>query len=387
MPKTRVLLAVLALAGGSALTIATPASAADAGYVALGDSYSSGVGTGSFLNDGTDCQRSVYSYPSLIAAASGLALNLRACSGARVADVAAGQLDALNTDTRYVSLSVGGNDAGFADVLTECAKPGWMSDCNAAIDGSQAVITGALPGRLADLYGQIRARAPQATVVVVGYPHIFNGEDCNAGTWFSPTEESRLNGTADMLDGTIATTAGAAGFAVVDPTSSFLGHAVCDSPEWLNGLSWPITESYHPNRAGHSASYLPLVAPELTGDVVTADEKVMAGAAASAGALAAQQRRYTDRDAGIQPERFVVPDLDSPAARAAAAKAGVDLASRVSIDTVDAAFSVAQAKAAGVLGELKQAAGTVAQRAVATGARAGETVRSWGRRAWSVFGG
>ncbi len=387
MPKTRALLAVLALAGGAAVAVATTASAAGTGYVALGDSYSSGVGTGSFLDDGTDCQRSVYAYPSLIAAGTGLDLNLRACSGARVADVTAGQLDALSTDTRYVSVSVGGNDAGFADVLTECAKPGWMSDCNTAIDGSQAVITGALPGRLADLYGQIRERSPQATVVVVGYPHVFNGEDCNAGTWFSPAEESRLNATADLLDGTIAAAAGAAGFAVVDPTSSFLGHAVCDSPEWLNGLSWPITESYHPNRAGHSVGYLPLVAPVLTGNAVTADETVLAGAAASAGPLTAQQRQYADRDAGIRPEQFVAPDLDSPAARAAAAKAGVDLASRVSIDTVDAAFSVAQAKAAGVLDELQRAAGTVARHAAAAGARAGETVQSWGRRAWSVFGG
>ena len=40
--------------------------------------------------------------------------------------------------------------------------------------------------------------------MVVGYPRIFNGTDCNALTWFSPTEESRLNSTADLLDSTLA---------------------------------------------------------------------------------------------------------------------------------------------------------------------------------------
>ncbi len=56
-------------------------------YVALGDSYSSGVGTRTYIDDGTSCQRSVYAFPSLIASAKGYALNFRACSGAKVSDV------------------------------------------------------------------------------------------------------------------------------------------------------------------------------------------------------------------------------------------------------------------------------------------------------------
>jgi hypothetical protein len=59
-----------------------PATAAASSYVALGDSYSSGTGTRTYLNDGTSCQRSVYAYPSLIASSKGYALNFRACSGA-----------------------------------------------------------------------------------------------------------------------------------------------------------------------------------------------------------------------------------------------------------------------------------------------------------------
>ena len=112
-----------------------------------------------------------------------------------------------------------------------------------------------MPGRLSTLYASIRSKAPNAKVVVVGYPRIFNGEDCNAGTWFSPAEETRLNATADLLNSKTSAQASAKGFAFANPTSRFVGHAVCDSTEWLNGLSNPISESYHPNKAGHASGY------------------------------------------------------------------------------------------------------------------------------------
>ena len=102
-------------------------------------------------------------------------------------------------------------------------------------------------------------------VVIVGYPRVFNGQDCNALTWFSPAEETRLNATADLLNSRLASAAGSAGFTFANPTSAFVGHAVCDSAEWINGLSSPITDSYHPNRAGHASGYTPVVSTRLTG--------------------------------------------------------------------------------------------------------------------------
>ena len=242
----------------------TQAQAAGESYVALGDSYASGTGTRSYISDGTSCQRSTYAYPSLLAAQKGYALNFKACSGAKVADVTNNQLSALTSTTRFVTISVGGNDAGFSGVLTECAQPGWMSNCNGAIDGAVNIINNTLPGRLSTLYSSIRSRATIAKVVVVGYPRIFNGEDCNAGTWFSPAEETRLNQTADLLNSKLAAAASARGFTFANPTSRFVGHAVCDDVEWLNGLSNPISESYHPNRSGHSAGYTPLISPLLS---------------------------------------------------------------------------------------------------------------------------
>jgi lysophospholipase L1-like esterase len=330
-------------ATATGLALGLPADAAGTTYVALGDSYSSGTGTRTYLADGTSCQRSVYAYPSLDAAALGLSLTFRACSGATVADVTNTQLSALTSSTSYVTISVGGNDAGFADVITECALPGWMSNCNRAIDGAQAYINGTLPGRLSTLYGSIRAKAPNARVIVVGYPRLFMGEDCNALTWFSPTEQSRLNGTADLLNSKLSSAAAAKGFTFANPTSRFIGHAVCDSPEWVNGLSSPISESYHPNRAGHASGYAPLTKP-LFGVTVKAStaKSVEARAEASAARLTADARRYATLDRSITPKEVVAPDLTPPRAKAAAARAGVDLTDRASIDRADRAASAIQ---------------------------------------------
>lgn len=341
VPRLRPVAVALVLLAAVVLP-AAPASATGEQYVALGDSYSSGTGTGPYLADGTDCQRSVRAYPSLIAGAQGYALNFRACSGATVADVAATQLDALGPTTSFVTLSVGGNDAAFVSVLTECAKPAWMSNCTAAIDRAQAVVTQQLPGGLASLYAQIRARAPLARVTVVGYPRVFNGEDCNAATWFSPAEQARLNATADLLNSTTAAAAARAGYTFRDPVPGFTGHAVCDTPEWINGLSYPVSESYHPNRTGHASGYVPLVGPALTGTAVTVTASTLEAAQRSAPALAEQQSGYAARDAGIRREHFIPPDLKSAEARAAAARAGVDLRDPAGIDRADRAAEACQ---------------------------------------------
>ena len=245
------------------LGTAAPASAAAPSYVALGDSYSSGVGTRSYISDGTSCQRSTYAFPSLVAQQKGYTLSFKACSGARIPDVTNTQLSALSSATGYVTISVGGNDAGFSSVLTECAQPWWSSDCDGAIDTAQGYINNTLPGKLATLYSSIRSKAPNAKVVVVGYPRIFNGEDCNAGTFFSPSEETRLNQTADLLNSKLSAAASARGFSFANPTTRFVGHAVCDDTEWINGLSNPVSESYHPNRTGQASGYTPLVAGML----------------------------------------------------------------------------------------------------------------------------
>jgi hypothetical protein len=94
-------------------------------------------------------------------------------------------------------------------------------------------------------------------------------------------------------------------------------------------------ESYHPNRRGHSAGYAPLVATPLTGSAVTVSATTVQVAEASADELAAKQRPYAATDRKITPKTVQVPNLHSPEIKAAAARAGVDLTSRASIDAAD----------------------------------------------------
>jgi lysophospholipase L1-like esterase len=243
---------VCALSGG-----VTAAALAD-NYVALGDSYSSGTGTRDYsLNSG--CQRGPYAYPALIKAdRPGTNLTFVACSGAKTGDVLANQVQSLSGSTNIVTITIGGNDAGFSSVITKCAEP-WPINCDGDITNAQNYINNTLPGNLNSVYSQIKSRAPSARVVVLGYPRLFMGVDCNAGTFFSTAEMTRLNQTADIMKTVISGRAAAYGFTFKDPIPAFTGHAVCSSTEWLNGLSNPIGDSYHPNRTGHKSGYEPLV--------------------------------------------------------------------------------------------------------------------------------
>lgn len=234
-------------------------SLAGGNYAALGDSYASGTGTREYYDSG--CQRSNHSYAKELAAQNGMNLNHAACSGARIPDVRANQLGALSASTNLVTISIGGNDAGFANVITQCAKP-WPFTCGGDINNARNFINNTLPGQLNTLYGEIETRAPNAQVVVIGYPRLFNGEECNFGARISPGEQSDLNGVADLLAGKIAAAATAHGFDFVDARGPFNTHRVCDDVEWVNGLSNPIGESYHPNRAGHDA-YRSLISAKL----------------------------------------------------------------------------------------------------------------------------
>ena len=227
-------------------------------YVALGDSYSSGTGTRDYSLDSA-CQRSPYAYPALVAAdRPNTQLTFKACSGAKTGDVLANQVTALTSTTKFVTITIGGNDAGFSSVITQCALP-WPFSCDGDITTAQNYIRNTLPAKLDSVYSSIHTRSPTAKVVVLGYPRLFMGVDCNAGTFFSSGELTALNTTADILRDITRGRATAAGFTFKDAIAPFTGHAVCSSTEWLNGLSNPTGESYHPNRTGHASGYTPIV--------------------------------------------------------------------------------------------------------------------------------
>jgi dipeptidyl aminopeptidase/acylaminoacyl peptidase len=251
--------AAMPLIAAAMIALAAPAAAGAIDYVAMGDSYASGTGTRTYFDSG--CQRSVSAYPYLIKDSLGSSFTFAACSGARTQDVLDNQLGSLTATTKYGSISIGGNDAGFSSVITKCAQP--FVSCDSDITNAQNYINNTLPGRLDLVYNAIRNRAANAIVTAVGYPRLFNGTDCNALTFFSSDEMTKLNATADMLANVTRARARAHGMSFVDVRQAFVGHAVCDTTEWLNGLSNPTGESYHPNALGHSSGYAPMVRATL----------------------------------------------------------------------------------------------------------------------------
>ncbi len=255
-------LSAVLLAAGAALTGAATAQgsqlAAAGGYVALGDSYSSGVGAGSYLSSSGDCKRSTKAHPYLWAAAhSPSSFDFTACSGARTGDVLAGQLGPLGTGTSLVSISIGGNDAGFADVMTTCVLQS-DSNCLARIATARTYVGSTLPGNLDSVYSAIRAKAPGARVVVIGYPRFYQlGASCLG---LSETKRKAINDASDLLNTTIAKRAADHGFAFGDVRTTFTGHEICSGSSWLHSVNWlNIGESYHPTAAGQSGGYLPVL--------------------------------------------------------------------------------------------------------------------------------
>lgn len=246
----------LILTTGLALVGAAPAHAAAPSYAALGDSYSAGVGSGSYDSSSGACKRSTKAYPALWAAAHApSAFAFTACSGARTGDVLNNQLGPLNASTGLVSISIGGNDAGFADVMTTCVLNS-ESTCLARIAQARTYADNTLPGLLDTVYDAIHAKAPNAHVVVVGYPHFYKiGGSCWAG--LSDASRAAVNGAADELDTVTAKRAANHGFSFADVRGTFAGHELCSGSPWLNSLTFPIDESYHPKAAGQSGGYLP----------------------------------------------------------------------------------------------------------------------------------
>jgi lysophospholipase L1-like esterase len=250
------------LVGGSIAT-AGPAGAAADRYVALGDSYSSGLGAGNYDPASGNCRRSPNAYPARWAAAhSPTSFSFTACAGATTTDVLNGQLGPLGSDTTLVSISIGGNDAGFSNVMETCVL-GSDSACLAAVAGAQAFAQNNLPGRLDTLFSAINSRASSAHVVVLGYPHLYRITNVCVG--LSNTKRTALNNAADTLDTVISRGADQAGFAFSDVRDDFAGHELCSADGWLHSVTIPIGESYHPTARGHSLGYLPAFTASAAG--------------------------------------------------------------------------------------------------------------------------
>ncbi|MGV9772914.1 SGNH/GDSL hydrolase family protein [Streptosporangium sp. NPDC003464] len=260
-------LAVLATTPLIASGAASAGPVAAEHYAALGDSFSSGSGAGDYDPDSGLCRRSANSYPVLWARAQRPdTFEYGACGGAVTDDVVYRQIpDALSDDTTLVTLTIGGDDAGFEAAVVDCVvADGDAGDCERALGDAGRFTEQELPGKLAWTYRAVRAAAAEAEVLVVGYPRLFEPDhtpDCAVAEW----RRRGVNQLADRVNAVIREQAGSAGFHYVDVREAFAGHGVCAlggiGREWVTRITpddaW---QSYHPNKRGQSSGYLPAVA-------------------------------------------------------------------------------------------------------------------------------
>jgi lysophospholipase L1-like esterase len=259
LSRLTVLAAVVTTSAVSVLALATPASASTVHYVALGDSYSSGLGSGSYYSSSGSCDRSSKAYSVLWDQANSPASYASvACAGATTSSVVSGQVSALSSATTLVSITVGGNDVGFSSVMETCVLSS-TSSCVSAINATEAKISSALPGELDNALSAISSAAPNARVVVLDYPEFYDLSKSSTCIGLSTTDRTDLNHGADELDAQIQAAASRHGDVFADVRSAFSGHEICDSSSWLNSVDiFSISASYHPTASGQADAYYPV---------------------------------------------------------------------------------------------------------------------------------
>ncbi|MDN4613834.1 SGNH/GDSL hydrolase family protein [Leifsonia sp. F6_8S_P_1B] len=254
-------------------------------YVAMGDSYASGLGTRAPLAYGNFCFQSPEAYSALLATAEKVASYTSVACAQAVSnnidesaqtffgffDVSTGpQLEALKPDTNLVTLSIGGNDLNFAQILIDCAFNEFFDNPSGACVGSiEAAETQARSAefhqRLVQIYTAVKARvAPDARVLVIDYPRLFTTANTRL---ISDSSRARMNAAVDVADEAIRSAAAEAGVTFVDVRDRFMGHGAMrgGSPNaWINDVDpLQLINIMHPTAAGHAQGYLPAIEAAL----------------------------------------------------------------------------------------------------------------------------
>lgn len=194
------------------------------GFVALGDSYSAGIGTGlddKELPSEGDCRHGVHAYPELIhrdlnnATGQNTTFQWLSCTGAVTADILSGdgskaregQVDLLNASLPldFATLSVGGNDMGFFDVMNACIfrfYSFYSGTCEAALEAADAAVKSSVfEQRLGVILHEVLDKVswekrPLFSITVTGYARFFDAnttecDDMSLGVWYGGPKLSR----------------------------------------------------------------------------------------------------------------------------------------------------------------------------------------------------
>jgi hypothetical protein len=254
-------------------------SASAATYTALGDSYAAGPLIPNQSLNPLGCLRSDHNYAHLAAAAKGLTLTDVSCSGATTNDMTEAQnvepgpnppqFNGLNAGTGVVSVTIGGNDIGFTEIIESCITYNpFSTPCKDKYDpgGNDQLaerIANTAPKVAAVLQG-IHTRSPNARVFVVNYPDILpSGSGCWPTIPLSFGDVPYLHATEERLNAMLATTAAANGATLVDWYTPSIGHDACkgSSTRWVEPLiPGELSAPVHPNKAGMAGAAVALEA-------------------------------------------------------------------------------------------------------------------------------
>ncbi|MCX4090822.1 SGNH/GDSL hydrolase family protein [Nocardia sp. alder85J] len=268
---------VAATFGGSAVSAAATADS-DIHYVALGDSFAAGSGVFP-EHDVSACFQSELNYPKVVAAQlHATSFRDATCGGATLTDLhdaqpaisgsagsSAPQFDSLTPDTTLVTMTMGGNDIGLAAQALACFNALPQPHGHSCTEQYTADGRDGMGERLAALapgydraLDDIHARAPLATVVIVGYPTAAPPGGCpQQPAW--PADVDYLNSVLGRLNDVLRTAATRHGDRYVDTATPSVGHDMCQTPDrqWINGLipsfASPALAPLHPNAAGEQA--------------------------------------------------------------------------------------------------------------------------------------
>ena len=220
-------------------------------YVALGDSFAAGTGGGAYLD--STCDRSANAYPKLLDADANLRLAaFPACAGASTAEVISQQIPAVSRKTRVVTVTVGGNDVGFANVMQNCFVFETSSCATYIANGAAVAASPAFAASIRNVVDQVQAKAPNAKVIVTGYPLLFHLDATGVNPEYAWADEVNLE-TSDLND-VIEANAVAAGAVFVDAEAPFAGHGIGSPSPWINDWNWLRTvDGFHPNATGYVA--------------------------------------------------------------------------------------------------------------------------------------
>lgn len=233
-------------------------------YVAMGDSFSAGPFIGTMRSDPQGCARSKDNYPAFVADWLDVASYTDVtCSAATTrvlyepmvmfdGNTTGPQIEALSEDTDLVTLGMGGNDFGIYDSLIQCQR-GPAAICPVEQLRADA---GKVAGRVEQAVRRITKAAPDAEVLVVGYPDILPTEGTCKAVGVPADVLAPVADVAGLLNASLRRGARAAGASYVDMAAVSDGHDVCAKGRaWVNGpkLRIGVAAPFHPKVNGMRA--------------------------------------------------------------------------------------------------------------------------------------